>query len=536
MPKKLRTKFLLLAILSVATAYLASLNPIFLGKVIDSFSDGGNTLYYIAIFAGIFFIIDVLAIIRRVAVDRVNCRFEESIRGKTLAKLLKLPLSKLEANGASGELTSKINQAVSGASRFMQIVSNDFIPSVFVGIFVIIQSFISTPLIFPILILGYTVSTLLVALLQIRSQKGIREDIIRLKTKLDGDITQSINGIEQIRVLHAETAEGERLSPNIANISATESKHHVYMGLYDILKHIVKVAFFVAIFLVSFYYKISGGTVLAVVLLFQQLLKPIDEFYRFLDEISASSTKAKMLTEILNEENDDAFKIKNNDVEFVGDMVEITDYEVFSPNLEKKLSKGDKVVFNTRDYTALIAPTGAGKSSLLKGLMRLYPLTGKVRLFGKNLNETSQQELTETLHYIPQSPFFFSGSLRDNVIYGLIKNIDDDEVILALKNACIYDELLLKSRNPLGVKIQEGGKNFSGGQLKRLSLARAFLRKPKLFLLDETTANIDKNTTKKIIENLKNYTKEIGAGVVFITHEKEVVDMCNKKVELTRVK
>ena len=540
---KIRIECLLLSALAVVGAYLVSLVPVYLGKTLDGITDGSvDIVPLIGLFAFLFLSAEAINIFRRVSVDRVCARFEEELRNKSIRKLLHLPIRELTASGVSGELTSKINQAVGGSSQLTKMLPNDLLPAVFTGFFVVVQCLSQAPFVIAAAMLGYIVCTLSVSLLQIRSQRGIREDIIRKKTRLDGDICQSIAGIEQIRSLGAENSESARLSPLTMEIRKTESKHHTIMGIFDICKHGAKVVFFAGILFMGIYLKeqgtMTGGNIIAVVLLFQQLIKPIDEFYRFLDEISAFSIKADMLDAIMSQEKDSAFEIVDTENVYDETGIVIDRYEVLSPDKDKVLSKSNRVVFQTDTSTALIAKTGGGKSSLMKGLIRLYPLRGAVKFFGVDLSTVSQETLVQLVHYVPQSPFFFAGTIRDNLAYGLPIKPTDDELFSSLEKACLLKELQNLSRisaTLLDYKVQENRKNFSGGQLKRLAIARAFLRSPKLYVFDETFANIDEQTICTMLENVESHAKHIGAGIIHISHEHGIVNRCSNTVKLEPV-
>lgn len=545
--KRLSTKFkvksLLLSSLAVAGAYLVSLVPVYLGKTLDGITNGStNIVPLIGMFTLLFLSAEVINIIRRVSVDRVSARFEEELRNKSIRKLLHLPIRELSANGVSGELTSKINQAVGGSSQLLNMLPNDLLPAVFTGLFVVVQCLSQAPLVIAAVMLGYIVCTLSVSIFQIRSQRGIREDIIRKKAQLDGDICQSIAGIEQIRSLGAESAESIRLSPHITEIRKAESKHHTIMGLFDVCKHTIKTGSFVGILFMGLYLieqgNMTSGAVIAVVLLFQQLIKPLDEWYRFLDEISACSIKADMLNDIMSQEQDSAFEIEDVEKSYDETGIVIDHYEVLSPGEDKVLSRSNKVVFQTDTSTALVAKTGGGKSSLMKGLIRLYPLKGAVKFFGVDLSKVSQETLVRLVHYVPQSPFFFAGTIRDNLAYGLPIKPTDDELIGSLSKACLLEELQSLSKSSatlLDYKVKENGKNFSGGQLKRLAIARAFLRSPKLYMFDETFANIDEQTISAILTNIESYAKHIGAGIIHISHEQGIVNRCSNTIKLEPV-
>ena len=202
----------------------------------------------------------------------------------------------------SGEKTAQLNQGVVGFSQLIKIVCNDVFATVLTAVCTLGQVFLNAPGIMAGIMILYLMFTVTISTFQIRSQNGIRENIVSQKNELDGQICQSISNLELIRGMHAEGYERKRLVPGILNISRTEKRHHRYMGAFDCLKQLCKISFQVILLVVSFVLiangKMSTGSVITVCLLFQQLIKPIDEVYRFMDETASSVIKAKALIEV----------------------------------------------------------------------------------------------------------------------------------------------------------------------------------------------------------------------------------------------
>ena len=178
---------------------------------------------------------------------------------------------------------------------------------------------------------------------------------------------------------------------------------------------------------------------------------------------------------------------------------------------------------------------------MIRSLTRYYPYTsGRISLYGRDLVEYSQKELTNKLFYVPQKTFFFAGSIRDNLVYGIDREVTDEEMTAALEKACLSDALIKKvstqsqSANDgiLSYMIGEGGTGLSGGECQRLSIARAFLRRPEVYIFDESTANLDKATADTVLTNIEKYANKIGAGVVYISHDKNVVDRCDTVIHI----
>ena len=533
---RLRIACLTIIFVAVICAFLASLLPGTLGRIIDGFTVGTEDILSLIAFYTILFIsVETLVILRRVTTHRLTAQFSESIYNSSLSILIRLPKYILEKSGASGELTSKVNQAVSGASQLLMLMTNDVVPTLFLAVFTIMQCMRNSSPIFAFIMLGYIMVSFGISFAQIKSQKGIREKIIDLKTQFDGEVCQSINGIEQIRALGAEKAECQRLAPHTEAIRRKESYHHTAMGIYDQIKQIVKTIFFIAICLIGFYCikseQLTSGQIITVVLLFQQLIKPIDDIYRFLDEISASSIKLKTLKDLMAMDLDPIFLISDKEQITEAGNIAISQYKVLLPlpGGEKILSQGNTITFEPGKSTAIVGANGCGKSSLFKGLMRIYPATGLFEIAGVDVSKISQSTLTRILHYIPQEPFFFAGTIKANLAYGLEK-VSDSDMLAALKLVCLDR---FGENSPLHYLLQEGGRPLSGGELKRLAIARAFLRSPSFYLMDEVFAGVDSEMTRRILDNLKEHAQKINAGIIHITHDENIKARCDQTIDLT---
>lgn len=146
----------------------------------------------------------------------------------------------------------------------------------------------------------------------------------------------------------------------------------------------------------------------------------------------------------------------------------------------------------------------------------------------------------DKLFYMPQKAFFFAGSVHDNLIYGLNREVSENEMMDALTKACLLDVLIEKvekmnadcKKNVLFYQIGEGGTGLSGGECQRLSIARTFLRKSKIYIFDESMANLDAITADKVLIHIESYAKSINAGIVYISHDKSVIDRCDRVIQV----
>ncbi|SNZ17090.1 ATP-binding cassette, subfamily B [Natronoarchaeum philippinense] len=151
------------------------------------------------------------------------------------------------------------------------------------------------------------------------------------------------------------------------------------------------------------------------------------------------------------------------------------------------------------EYVGLVGPTGAGKSTLMKLLLRFYdPDDGDVRIDGVDVDEVTLQSLRDSIGYVNQEPFLFYGTARDNIAYGL-DDADDDEMYEAARIAGAH-EFVEELPDGYDTMVGERGVKLSGGQRQRIALARAILRDPEIMILDEATSHVD-NETEAVIQN-----------------------------------
>lgn len=168
-----------------------------------------------------------------------------------------------------------------------------------------------------------------------------------------------------------------------------------------------------------------------------------------------------------------------------------------------------KISFSARpgEVTAIIGGTGSGKSTLLSLIPRFYDVNeGAVRVDGVDVREMTQEELRSKIGYIPQKAVLFSGTINENIRYGK-EDATDEEIIHASKVAQAYD-FVSAMKDGFDSEIAQGGNNVSGGQKQRLSIARALVRKPEVYLFDDSFSALDFKTDAKLRAALKAETTE----------------------------
>ena len=509
-------------ILATVGANLTARWPVMLGNLCSGITNGTPSRNVLFIFAAVCLGAVIVNIARRVLLDCVIAAHEAEIRENSLERLLKMPASYI-ADCPSGEKTAQLNQGVAGFSQLIKILCGDASGVLLTASFTLWEVYANSSGLMAAVILAYLVIAVGVSYLQIRSQKGIRESILGKKNALDGKICQSINNLKLIRGLNAEVYERKRLSPDIREISATESKHHCYMGSFDCVKQSVAYGFLLIILASYVNGILPAASAATVCLLFLQMLKPIDEIYRFMDEGSASVIKARALLEIFSCELDPVFSIRKSGS--VNDF-RVNDSAITLENVDINGLHYDSINIPCNGRTALIGESGCGKSTIALGVIRFFSHTGNIKVFGENLNAVTQGELSKLIHYVPPDKRFFAGTVRENLIYGLDRHISDDESADALRKACLWEAGILDR------ELGEGGAGLSTGQQRRLALARMFLRSPKLYILDESADNLDAATAEKVIRNIEAHAESVGAGIIYISHNENIMRRCDNIINL----
>lgn len=179
--------------------------------------------------------------------------------------------------------------------------------------------------------------------------------------------------------------------------------------------------------------------------------------------------------------------------------------------------------------TALTGRTGCGKSTLIKLLLGFYPISsGKILLYGRDINEIGYKTVRSLTAYVPQEPYLYHVSIAENISYGK-PNAKMEEIILAAKAANAHD-FIQKQPDGYNTIIKNGGQNLSGGERQRIAIARAILRDAPIILMDEATSALDLESERTINNFINKYrgTKTI----IIIAHRQETIKNADVEIEI----
>ena len=186
------------------------------------------------------------------------------------------------------------------------------------------------------------------------------------------------------------------------------------------------------------------------------------------------------------------------------------------PGADEPILKDVSFVSRPGEITAIIGGTGRGKSSILKLIPRLYdPMFGEVLIDGVNAKEYRMEDLRSLIGYVPQKNVLFSGDIADNLNFGN-ENGTEEDWQKAAKTACA-EEFILKKKQGYHDAVAQGGTNLSGGQRQRMAIARAMMKKPEIYVFDDSFSALDMKTDRQLRQNLK---ESIGDATVIMVAQR----------------
>jgi ATP-binding cassette, subfamily B, multidrug efflux pump len=194
-------------------------------------------------------------------------------------------------------------------------------------------------------------------------------------------------------------------------------------------------------------------------------------------------------------------------------FVEFRDVSFSYPGAEQPALCGISFKAGPGEITAIIGGTGSGKSTLINLIPRFYDVcAGNILVDGVDISELYQNDLRSKIGFVPQSAILFSGSISDNIKYGK-KEASEEEIQHAAEIAQAT-EFISEMPDGFGTMIAQGGTNISGGQKQRLSIARALVRKPEIYIFDDSFSALDFKTDSQLRAALRNETKEAAVIIV----------------------
>ncbi len=533
--KKEKINFIIIVGIMIVSAVLSQIVPLSIGRLTDDVLKSSNMSFGFILPLLLFILVvsvanEIIKVVRRVVVEDTCTRCEKESRSRAVSSLLHANLDYFKDN-MTGNIHGRLNRSLEGVIRLLKLSFMDFAPAIFSGGAAIIVIFLKLPFFLACLMLLVIPIGVIIVLRQIHTQKGIRVELMEEKSNMDGVMVELINGIEVIRVLDNTNREVERFRETSEYLRKKEMKHHKAMAFYDSLKFINEAIFTVFVIGISAYFAsiniISVGTVITAYLCFRELTTPLRELHRILDEVSESTVLADEYFKIIDIDKDFSYNVKKGSVVKNNSLIHVS-------NLDFYYNKGSRVIdklnldISSGEFIGIAGGSGCGKSTFIKILVKLYKKSnGSIIINNKNINNLTREDISNMISYVSQNPFLIAGTIRENICYGIDRDVSDDEVREALKRSRML-KFVDGLKSGVDTLVSEGGSNLSGGQRQRIALARIFLRKPKILILDEATSALDNTTEKYIQKEIEKLREEDNITIISIAHRLTTLKNCDR--------
>ncbi|MDG3007910.1 ABC transporter ATP-binding protein [Paludisphaera mucosa] len=492
-------------------------SAIFLGKLVNAIgpsADGRNrpadeiartAAGYLALIGMGYLVRETMNVLRRFLVERACTRIDKDMCVRLVSHLMKVDLASL-AQDQVGALYGRVTRSADGFVRFLRISFLDFVPALFTGGFAISYAVTQQPWV-ALAMLGVVPISLGLTVAQIVTQKGVRLDLLRTRERMDGTVVEQLSGIDYVRASNTHKREVRRVAKAAERKRSMELRHHFQMSLFGCGKALNEGLFHLVVLAlaVSFYMhgRINLGDIFTFSVLYLNVMAPLNEVHRFIDEAHESSLRVGDLIGLLREPIDPSFKpvdprtpvLALGEPLFVAEDVGVR-YPRTIENGRQAL-EGLSLVVRHGETIGMAGRSGCGKTTWLRVLMRLvHPTSGRVWFGGVPLESVSRESIGDLVGYVGQNPFVFSGSIAQNIAYGC-RDVTHEGIRRAAEAACIHDEIMMM---PGGyrARVAERGQNLSGGQRQRIALARIFLKNPPILILDEGTSALDNISERRV--------------------------------------
>jgi ATP-binding cassette subfamily C protein LapB len=517
-------------IASLLINLFALASPLFVMNVYDRVvpNSAVETLWVLAIGVTIVYLFDiVMKMLRGYFIDTASKRIDAELSSNIFEKMLGIKMSNLPKS------VGTLSNMVYSFEGFREFVTSSTISLLidipFTTIFILVIWYLAGSLalvpaiIIPIVILsGFIIQFPISNLIQ---------KSYRLSAERQATLLESLHGIETIKSLSAEGIK-QRQWENIVCQSATiNEKLHYYNNLsantclfFQSIATVVLVIFGV--------YKIADGqmtmgALIASTILTGRAISPMAQVARLMIRYRQTVTSLHSINDLMKlpvERPRGKTPLQrpttNGEIEFVNVKFSYPEQKLPAlSNISFKIHHGEKV--------GIIGKVGSGKSTIEKLIVGLYePTDGKILLDGTDLQQLDKTDIRRQIAYVSQDIILFYGTMRDNIVLQA-PYVNDADILRAAKLSGI-DEFIKLHPDGFDMQIEEGGKNLSGGQKQMVAIARSFLHRPPLILLDEPTSAMDDKSSMLFKSMLKSELSD--NTIILVTHRGDMLNIVNRLI------
>ncbi len=492
----------------IADSLLTLLGPYLIGISIDSMSNSSGFVNFgkleliVMILILVYITSGFLNFLQGWLMAGVSQQIVMNLRKTLFAKLQVLPIAFFDIH-SHGELMSRLSNDIDNVSSTISQSTTQLLS----GLITIIGSLVMMVILSPFLTVVNLITALLVLLLArvIASQtsKLFKEQQVQLGS-LNGLIEETISGIEVVKAFNHEEkviAEFDVVNMKLCEVGL---KAQIWSGFLMPLMNVINNLGFALIAMIGGILAIKDMITIGVIASFlsysRQFTRPLNDLANIFNVLQSGVAGAERVFEILDQQEEaadlpNAVVLEKPKGNVVFENVDFG-YRPDVPILKNVSFSSDE-----GSSTALVGPTGAGKTTIVNLVTRFYDVTsGKILIDGRDIREYTRDSVRKCFGIVLQDAYLFSGTIKENIKYGK-PDATDEEIKTAAKmaNADTFIQLLPKQYETL---LSENGGNLSQGQRQLLAIARVILAKPSILILDEATSSIDTRTELHIQDAL----------------------------------
>lgn len=486
--------------------------PYLIGRAVDAMSLGSKVNFnlleiMILILAGSYITDAVLTFLQGWMIAGVSQRIVKSLRIHLFQKLQKLPVAFFDSR-THGELMSRLSNDIDNVSNTISQSTTQLMS----GVIAILGSLIMMIILSPILTIASLVTVPLVFLL---TRSIARRTSVLFKSnqielgRLNGHVEETISGIQVVKAFnHEEKAiqEFEEVNNSLLRVGL---KAQIWSGFLMPIMNVINNFGFAMVAVVGGVLAVKSMITVGVIASFltysRQFVQPLNNLANIFNILQSGVAGAERVFEIIDEKEEpsdaeNSVALENPRGHVVFENVSFG-YQADVPILRN-------VSFESKQgtSTALVGPTGAGKTTIVNLLTRFYDVTeGRILIDGTDIRKFKRDDLRRSFGFVLQDTYLFSGTINENIKYGN-PDATDEEVEEAAQMAHA-DVFINRMPNRYDTMLSENGGNISQGQRQLLAIARVFLAKPALLILDEATSSIDTRTELHIQDALLSIMK-----------------------------
>lgn len=427
----------------------------------------------------------------------ISQRYTKKLRNDVDKKISKLPIKYFD-NKTNGEVLSLITNDIDTINQNLNRAATELITCIVMVVGILIMMFSINVSMTIVTLVILPLSIMLSGTMVGKSQKHFK-DQQNLLASVNGKVEEMYSGHTVIKAFNAEDKmmkdfdkENERLSEATWKSNFISGLMHPIMSLVGNIGYVI-VAILGGINVIKG--KITVGNIQSFITYTKNFTNPIGELASITTELQGMIAASERVFDFLNETEEEPIKnqvklenIEGN-VEFKNVSFGYDEDKIIINNFSTKVKSGKKI--------AIVGPTGAGKTTLVKLLMRFYDVnSGEILVDGVNIKNIDRNELRKNFGMVLQDTWLFSGTIMENLRYGKL-DATDDEVIEASKMAYVH-HFIKTLPEGYNMMLDEETSNISGGQKQLLTIARAILANPKILILDEATSSVDTRTEELI--------------------------------------